>query len=351
MTVKDSNLIVVAPRLSASLAVWGIFAVAMLMVFAAETLHRLVGKPVEQIPGWTSAEYVERASKVKLDRDVVFLGDSRVGWGVAEKSITDEFRKLGAQDVSAVNLGLPGTSIENEIDFLRLQWAGRSANGGTMVIHYSPASWYSFKGTITSPTDGGQGAKETAIDRAFRSIITTNPSLFKQDIKLVIHQGIKPHNSNCYWGSRTVFAEGFVNGTLVCNDGLPFDKAKKQLDYYRSILTSGEFKGPATAQRKVSLLKKIRQLQADGWRVVIVRLPLGPRMRQIDESIATNLRGAIVADELGVPFIDYPTSPAAADFITQDESHLTPDSARRIAPILAADLMQILKTLPPVVRH
>lgn len=339
------------PSLSAGLAVWGIFAVAILMVFAAEALHRLVGTPVEQIPGWTNAEYVERASKVKIDRDVVFLGDSRVGWGIAEKSITDELRKHGALDVTAFNLGLPGTSIEKEIDFLRLQWAGRSANGGIMMIHYSPTSWYSFKGTIAPLSDGGQGAKDTAIDRAFRSVVTTNPSLIKQDVQIIIHQGIKSHNSKCYWGARTVFAEGFVNGTLVCNDGLPFDKAQKQLDYYRSILTSREFKGPATAQRKATLFKKIRQLQADGWRIVMVRLPIGPRMRQIDESIATDLQGSAVAAELGVPFVDYLSSLAAADILTQDESHLTPDSARRIAPILAADMMRISNTLPSGVRH
>jgi hypothetical protein len=74
-------------------------------------------------------------------------------------------------------------------------------------------------------------------------------------------------------------------------------------------------------------------------------------MREIDESIAADLQGAVVAAELGVPFIDYLTDPKAANIGTQDESHLTPDSARRLAPILAADLMRISNTLQPAGQH
>src|SRR5258706_7392929 len=117
------------------LALRSIFAVAFLVVVSAEILHRRAGRTADAVPGWTTEEYVEHASRVNLDRDVVILGDSRVGWGIAEKSITEAMHKLGAADVTVFNLGLPGTSIAAEIDFLRRhQWAGRSANGGIMMI-------------------------------------------------------------------------------------------------------------------------------------------------------------------------------------------------------------------------
>jgi hypothetical protein len=327
--------------------VWSIFAVAFLTVFAAEILHRQVGRAVEAVPGWTNEEYIEHASQVKLDRDVVFLGDSRVGWGIAEKSITEALHQLGATDVTVFNLGLPGTSIADEIDFLRLhQWAGRLAGGGIMMIHYSPAGWYSFIGIIGQQN----GGKKTAVGLAFRSLITTNPSLVREDLGLFKQHGALAGSRQCYWSSRTVFPEGFVNGTRVCGGSLLFDRSQSQLDTYRSVFSSQEFKSSA-ALRKATILKKIRQLQADGWRVVMVRLPLGPRMRQIDESIAADLQGPAVAAQLGVPFIDYLSDPNAADIRTQDESHLTPDSARRLVPILAADLMRISSTPRPAGRR
>ena len=314
---------------------------AFLVVVSAEILHRRVGRTVDAVPGWTTEEYVEHASRVNLDRDVVILGDSRVGWGIAEKSITEAMHKLlGAADVTVFNLGLPGTSVAAEIDFLRRhQWTGRSANGGIMMIHYSPAGWYSFTGNIDQPT----GTKESTIDRAARSVITTNSSLLREDL------GLSSQHERCYWSSRTVFPEGFVNGTRVCGGGRPFDKSLAQLDTYRSIFSSRQFTSSAEL-RKRALIGKIRQLQADGWRVVMLRLPLGPRMRQVDESIAADLQGAVIAAELGVPFIDYVSDPRAAEVRTQDESHLTPDSALRLAPILAADLVRIKDTPQPAAR-
>jgi hypothetical protein len=128
-----------------------------------------------------------------------------------------------------------------------------------MMIHYSPAAWYSFIGTI----DSKNGARESAIDLAFRSIITTNPSLLREDLGLFKQHSAVARNRQCYWSSRTIFPEGFVNGTRVCGGGQAFDKSQTQLDTYRSIFASHEFKSSA-AMRKDTVIKKIRQLQADG---------------------------------------------------------------------------------------
>ena len=81
--------------------------------------------------------------------------------------------------------------------------------------------------------------------------------------------------------------------------------------------------------------------QARKWQIVMIRLPVGTQMREVEDKLPEALKPARLAAELHLPFIDYNQDARTRDFKTLDESHLTPDSARKIAPILAADLARL----------
>jgi hypothetical protein len=72
--------------------------------------------------------------------------------------------------------------------------------------------------------------------------------------------------------------------------------------------------------------------------VLLIRLPIGPRMVNLERSLVPEMSFEGTAASLQVPAVDYLRDPRAAALSTQDESHLAPDSARAFAKILADDL-------------
>jgi hypothetical protein len=269
--------------------------------------------------------------------DILIIGDSRVGWGVAEKLVTETLQSGPILSSRAFNLGLAGGGASAILRYLRDHVSQHPASHGMLVINYSPAFIYYFSNGVSEENSDSKdnGLKQT-IKYLFSSIFTASIQSLPEDLELLTKETHKK-----YWASRTVFPDGFVNGQLLSSDGKPFDVAQYQLDYYASIIlgNSPAHLDEANRNRK-SFIDLVEYFNARNWQVVLIRLPIGKRMRALESKLPEAFKPESLAADLKLTFIDYNQDPRTQNFETLDESHLTPHAARAFASILATDLMR-----------
>ena len=86
----------------------------------------------------------------------------------------------------------------------------------------------------------------------------------------------------------------------------------------------------------------VREAVDKGWRVVLIRIPVGGQMLAMETALPEDLHLEAAARELNVLTVDYQYDPRLSGFTTVDESHLTPEAARRMAEVLADDVRVLL---------
>ncbi len=94
-------------------------------------------------------------------------------------------------------------------------------------------------------------------------------------------------------------------------------------------------KSSLSAARLASLRSLLALLQAHG-RVVLTRLPTGPRLAALEADYAPDFdqRMAQISTEFGVPYLNYIREP----YLTNDGNHLWHGEAKRFSERLAADI-------------
>jgi hypothetical protein len=237
-------------------------------------------------------------------------------------------------------LGLAGGGASPILHYLRDHVSQHPATHGMLVINYSPGFIYYFSNGVSeeNPNPKDVGLKRT-IRYLLSSIFTASIQSLPEDFKLL---GKEAHRK--YWASRTVFPDGFVNAQLLSTDGKPFDAAQNQLDYYTSIILENSPARLAKAnESRKSFVDSLKYFSTKNWQVVLIRLPIGKRMRALENKLPEAFKLEELATDLGLPFIDYNQDPRTQNLETLDESHLTPHAARLFARILASDLMRLRK--------
>jgi hypothetical protein len=145
--------------------------------------------------------------------------------------------------------------------------------------------------------------------------------------------------STIFWSNRTVYPEGFVSAVLSSSDGAPVNSAQYQYNYYFTVLHNIADHLNEAKRSKQDFITAIRELRANGWRVMFVRLPISDEMLQLENTMPPELQFEALVTALGVPFVDYTKRMTKLE--TADGSHLTPQSARRFAPILTSDILKL----------
>lgn len=281
--------------------------------------------PRNELPGWSDAEYDWRVTSVTRN-DTAFIGDSRVGWGLAEEVVTKE---LMARQISgrAFNLGYGSGGLIELLDYLA---ARRMERPRLLVLAVSPASLFDFTGSPSIPSNGVHPLMDVHMKPVLDRFL---PGGYRRII-----QGLQsfwvPPPARLVWSNRVVHREGVVNAELRWTDDQPFDVGEYQLQSYAKIIASM----PGASDRRIRLIAKIRTLQADGWRVSMIRMPVGKRMRDIEMGIPETLSFRGIAEDAGVQLIDYTEDHRTRDLPTIDQSHLTVPAARDFAAIVARDL-------------
>ncbi len=110
-------------------------------------------------------------------------------------------------------------------------------------------------------------------------------------------------------------------------------RTARKLQDYRQLAASQHF----SAGRVLALRQTIEFLKLHG-RVVLVRLPVGPALLQLEDSYQPGFDQLMrqTAAAFAVPYLDYSTQPYA----TTDGNHLQRAASQQFSEKLAADLMQ-----------
>jgi hypothetical protein len=238
-----------------------------------------------------------------------------------------------------MNAGLPATSVSSIIQLLLKPQVTKGP--AILILNYSPAGFYHF---ATRPArDGMDVTSQDYLDEEIRAVIKQYLYTFDQPWRhlvgrLFLLQKFRDLPRTVGFVERRVYADGFINGFLRYNDGSPVEPASFQLDYYRSIVQQIENERSRSLARKAEVCSLVQQAHSMGWMVALVRLPVGAKMRELETALPLELQPETLAKEMGIPYVDYWATPDGQRLTTQDESHLTPDSARAAAPMLAKDI-------------
>ncbi len=310
-----------------------------LVVGGVEWAFRACGGMPSVVPGMTDVEFRWNLSRQSAGPRVYVVGDSRVGWGVAEKRLNAALNAGGQTPLRAMNAGLPATSVSSIIQLLLKPQVTKGP--AILILNYSPAGFYHF---ATRPArDGMDVTSQDYLDEEIRAVIKQYLYTFDQPWRhlvgrLFLLQKFRDLPRTVGFVERRVYADGFINGFLRYNDGSPVEPASFQLDYYRSIVQQIENERSRSLARKAEVCSLVQQAHSMGWMVALVRLPVGAKMRELETALPLELQPETLAKEMGIPYVDYWATPDGQRLTTQDESHLTPDSARAAAPMLAKDI-------------
>ncbi|MBD3309362.1 hypothetical protein GF339_23395, partial [candidate division KSB3 bacterium] len=117
--------------------------ISLLIIGIVEYAYRETGGLPSVIPGKTSLELQWRIQQADDDPAIYFIGDSRVDWGIADRSITQLFETQYDTQVQAVNAGLSAGSVTQITQFILDHHP--QPTPGLLVLNYSPTGFYHFK--------------------------------------------------------------------------------------------------------------------------------------------------------------------------------------------------------------
>jgi hypothetical protein len=307
------------------------------IIVAVEAGFREAGGLSKVEPGMTAIEFVDKLRDVETGKKVLVVGDSRVGWGFSETDCETGMQAAGLKGFTALNAGRAACSSSDTLRWLLDHF--HPMVPGVLAINYSPGGFYQFAPRpLSTSQPSRQVVQDDQIDQYLRQRLATHG----KDCKIVFPalwdtaHG-RPLPADMSFVSRQQFRGGFYNARIATNDGQPFDPAGYQLDYYTTTIDTIA-KDPATAQKRQQWIDLLREASAQGWKVVLVRLPIGHRMAYVEAKLPESLQPKSLASEAGVPFIDYQEDGRLGEVTTLDESHLAPESARRVSHLIGMDV-------------
>src|SRR5438045_2381465 len=212
--------------------------ISAVAIGAAEGLYRRAGGLPSVVPGLTRVEYQWKMQQTLRQRRVAYVvGDSRAGWGFAERIFNHEYARLDPSNKTvAVNAGVPAASIAGNIKYLLDLQAGRRPQ--VLIVNFSPVCVYLFLNYYGPPIPGlkVQDVLDDRIDSVLGEWLWTRgrPESVVEQIAATRQRGRVWPATN--WVHRTVFADGFVNGTLGTNNGAALDPAAFQLEYFQQFV-------------------------------------------------------------------------------------------------------------------
>jgi hypothetical protein len=322
------------------------FIIAGVLIAAIEISYRLTyGTPVIT-PGWTMMEFEWSIQNSKAKNIAFVVGDSRVGWGFFPSYFNEQAKKLSSNIealpyIRSVNAGLPSASISGIVSEIVKT---KDPSFGILVINFSPAGMYHFEmDPFSQETISLQDYLDERISNAIRNYLFTCGVGWQACMNHFISyakNGVKPRSA---WIRRNVYWGGIVNANLICVGKPDFDISQFQLEYYGKILAKISNNHEKSEQNKILFEKEVRRAVDKGWKVIMIRMPVGSQMQEIEKTLPEHLSPEKICSELDIPYIDYNNSDLAGQMKTIDQSHLDPESARIISGRIADDLYHLLQ--------
>ncbi len=313
---------------------------AVTIIAAVEITFRQTGG-VSNVPhGSTPIEFQWKLRHVQQERLTYFIGDSRVEWGFPEDTFNAECARHGACNLRGVSAAGPGSSAGA---ILRYVLDNHQGPPGTLVLNYSPCSFYRFV------EDPGPAKADLKLQDYLDDRLTTTlqeylftygrrPSVTAKHFLSVLREG--PVQDVIF------FNRGYVSGVRRLdgrfNDGTPFDMRTYQLLAYRKMFSFMRNESHLHAKRREELVSLVGRARAQGWRILLIRIPIGDTLYAMEAALPEDVHLEYTARVLDIPLLDYQHDVRTQHLQTLDDSHLTPQSAQEMARILAEDLAQVL---------
>ena len=222
---------------------------------------------------------------------------------------------------------------------------------GVLAINFSPCSFYQFQ---QGPGAAGDDLKlqdllDDRIDTFMRQWVWTwgrRPSALLEHARRAL---AGQAGREVIWYDRRYTADGCLSLKGRYNDDEQLDLRRWTLQQYQRMF-DGLRRGADHDGRLAELRAVVEQARQSGWTVVLVRLPVSESMHRMESELPAELRLETASARLGVPAIDYQADPRVADVQTVDESHLAPESARKLASLLADDIGGLVPPAPKIGR-
>lgn len=323
------------------------FIIVVAIVAGLEAMYRWAGAIPSLVPGWTMTEFAWRLQNADLSKPVVVVGDSRVGWGLAEKPLERALRARHAAFSCVVNAGVAATSTAAILRYLMRR--ARPDDQVCLVLNFSSGAFYCFGSGFMDICPSRVTLQDYADDRigsALQSILLTweqDPRRIARQIRDRLRSAVPDQID---FVTRSVDPDGFVEAHLGTAHGDALDPRAYALDNYRRLFKEVFDRPVAARLRLLHIRQCVDAARQRGWRVAMIRLPISAEMLALENQFPTDLQFDRVADFLGVWARDYTRDPRARFFATVDGSHLTPDAARAFAPVLAEDLARWMNAPP-----
>lgn len=316
---------------------------ASALIITVEIAFRATGG-VPAIPqGKTSIEFqwkVRDAAWQSERKTIYVIGDSRVEWGFAERVFNESLTNLGRSDLLGINAGSPAASAAK---LSRAVLSAHHGQPGVLVLNFSPCSFFQFEQSPGPPAENLklQDMLDDQIDIYLKERIWTwgrRPSALAEHAGRVLAG--KP-TRDVVWYDRLYTTDGVLSLKGRYNDDAHFDLREWTLEQYQRMF-SGLQGSARIDRRKAELLTVVADARQAGWKVVLVRLPIGQTMLHLESQLPDGLHLQDIAADLNVPTLDYQGDPRLGQVHTVDESHVDQPTARRLAALLAADIIRLI---------
>jgi len=317
----------------------------MIGIVAVEYAFRHAhGVPLDIVPGMTRAEFQWKIANAAWSNSIFVIGDSRAGWGFSEVAFADEAARLGAGRIEPVNAGLAGTRVESIVHYLLNE--GKMRSPQTVVINYSPASFFYWPNHRESVKPLRDLKRQDVIDDEISIFLRQWLYTLGRTPEQIFDQ-FRDWRSGALirrpvFVSRNRYTGGFYNATRVWTDGAPVNENQEQLSHYARVVLDVLNNGNQARPRmlKAELISTIRRARSRGWHVAMIRLPVGKEMQKLESQLRPEFSFSSMAEELGVPSIDFNELEDTRNVDSLDQSHMTPESTRFLSAVLARFLWE-----------
>ena len=313
--------------------------VASLFMVVLEFCYRYTGGVPSISPGKTHLEFQWKMKNSNESPLIYLVGDSRVDMGFGDRLFTEKFNELHGVKFKAVNAGLPAGSVSDIVTYI----VGNHPNDkpGVIVINFTPASFCFFSESpgVPIPNLKMQDFVDHRIKNYLLEILYTNGTGLR-----MLFRHFQDYMKNGYrkrfaWFSRTLFPEGFIGLSGGYNDG---SKMITDISPYQKMFSRIRSKSNYYMKRMDRAYNVIREAKNSGWAVILIRMPIGKKLLELESGLPGGFKAERVAYELSLEYIDYNSDPRTR-YVPRGESHLKPAGAREMSGILAHDMSRLLE--------
>ena len=271
---------------------------------ALAVLRPSTGENEDARPGY----WIDKLQAQDKAYDVVILGDSRAYRGI------DPSRLPG----KVLNFGFSGASLLSQ-DYIR-EAIQKVKLDGTIIVAISPHALSSraLESNAFSALDSRHRA-DLVLSRTFAPLYPlTRPYTMAQITALARGRvGLLAPDSP---------TESFMSGGWVASSRPPVIEAPAIAKTYREMLEDH----PVGPREHEQLIDHLTRLMTGGYRVIVLRLPVSPDVREAENYDESALRKLLAGT--GIEWFDCPPGE------TYDGSHLTRASAEQISDALGKHL-------------